>query len=1255
MRNLLALILTVLTLNAHARQITHEEASAVASEFFSNSSNYQEKGKKATSKRTISPKLSDNNTPQAYYIFNADDNRGFVIVSGDDRVPKILGYSDHGNFNFNNMPPQLSTLLDQYTKNVKSLPDSAPVDASWRDNSPNSEGLLLETANWGQDYPYNALTPVVDGEHCPTGCVATAMAIVMYYHKWPENYDWATILNLEEKGENSQEIAKLMKDVGESVLMNYQLAESSANMNWVGHKLQHDFNYSPDCQFISSSNFSDDEWISMIKSNIDSGNPVIYNGTGNGGNHAFIIDGYNSYGYHINWGWSGFCNGYFSLDALTPTPNQDFSNAKGMVINITPDKTGTQYSNVFCDWGYFWATSGMISGSHFSIDSPKQGDEFDFTCYTLSYPCGESGRIGLVLFDKDGKVKEILNSNVYTETRDDFGLGFWGSDITFMQNKINSNVNDDDYITLATQRTLSDPWCEVLGTLESPVKKSIMEIKKDIGSVTIVNNVPNTRISYSPNSADRYYLEEGSNEIEFTKGLVINLAIEDIDGMPCKDVIISVNGKDLYGDINLFYEASATFPIYSDNYYVTFALKSEEEEKEINLAEAGSLNVVLQNDNLLNIGALTIYGNIDATDLWFIRDNIKGLERLDLSQAKILACDAIDPVPSFRDDSNEIGKPEDVLPSYALTGLNRLNALKLPKILKAIESNSLMSLGISEIEIPADVTSIGLNVFFDCKNLNTIVSKMATPPHINECIFTETMCPESGVLYVPLGSGEDYRNTSVWQDFAQIIENNDPITGNQSIMNEGLMYRMQGNGLYLIGYEQSDLPKDVKMPENIEIYGDTYKVIGIDDNALENADFDSLIMPNTVTGIGGFIFTNSTVKKVVMSDNITNIPFNCINGDYIEELHLPENAEWICNSIYCPSLKKLHLPKNIKSEIGYNGSIGSNFRSLDEISVDPENEEWSVIDGVLYWKGRSNLIMVCNNYEGELIISDETEQIHLIENCNAITKIVFGKNVKTVGYSAISNCENLRHIEFSNNLLITGNNVLHSLPALESFAIGDFIWSYGNCFESLHSLKYVYLTNENHVDFRNNFYNHVNPIHSYYSGSVRPQVSVPVGCNLYIPGRGSIEASDLSGNEISEMWKYEINRSEGKLKIEPLIDEIIINQVSINGSVIVPEDKYIYNFTSAENQGLNVVVNFTLHGMQPMTTHYDNQFNASIPDTSFTLTGINETNASKDIPIEIYSIDGSISMDYNCDNLQSLPSGIYIIRKGNNSKKIIVK
>ena len=1246
MRKSITLFLILAAISAGGREITPSEASSVASEFFGAVNGV---GRKSPVSRVLTDGGSMS-VSQPYYVFNADDNRGFVIVSGDDRAQKILGYSDKGSFDFDNVPPQLAGMLAGYSERLKSVSAGAEPHPSWSTatvSGATGGEVVLETAEWGQGAPYNAFCPVIGEEHAPTGCVATAMAIVMKYHGWPESYNWTAMPSGDVDADNSSEIALLMKDAGASVLMHYSPEESTANMNFVGHRLRQNFRYGPECQYITARNFAQDMWVSLLKSNIDNGNPVIYNGSGTG-NHAFVIDGYNENElYHINWGWNGLFNGMYALNALTPD-SSDFSGDAGMVINIAPDMSGREYSKVFCDYGYFWATAGMAVGSHFSTDAPAQNMKFDYTCNVISYPCDDSGEIGLLLYDGESNVKEVLKTQVFVESQDDSGMGISGAFVQFYDIVIASEVMSDDYVALATRKTLSDAWLEVTGTIEAPVKRTIADIKEDVGIVKVINNTRANKIIVNIPGRDTWRdLEPDENIIERVIGSDFHIKVVDGSGQDCETVTIKVEGTGLYANTSVSHNGNALFPVYGEMYTITIDEAESGMEKILMLDEAGTLATALSGVRLDYIESLTISGFINAEDLWFIRDNIKSLNVLDISEARIMACEASDPVDAFQISGSK--HAEDVLPAYALAGLGRLGTLKLPRELKDIGSNSMMGLAISRIEIPATVRTIGLNVFFDCENLKTVVNRVAVPIVVNDCIFTNTPCPGSGVLYVPVGSQDAYEKAPVWQDFAQIIEDDNPLPDSDVITYEGLQYRIHGKALYLTGYVGEQLAADVLIPDAVTADGHEFIVLGIDDNAMQNAKINSFTMPNTVTSIGSYIFTGSTVASVRMSDNIKSLPYCCVDGTYIEEIHLPENAESLCNSIYCPSLKKLHLPKKLKSEAGCMGSIGGGFQSLEEITVDPENEEWSVCDGILYWSGLSHLIRIPNNMSGEIVIPDETTDICQIEYCNDITKITFGKGIKALGYGSVSNCLNLKHIEFNDNIIFTSNSVLLNLPALESFAIGDFVWSYGECFGMLPALKYVYVLNDNHVDFGNSFYSSVSEKHDYFTSSLNPQMTVPSGCKIYVAG-GLVDGGRYSEDMYEEMWSYQINRKSGKIKIEPLIDGLSIDRVAINDNTFEGSTGGIYKFAGDAESHFSVTVEFTLHGRQKMTTYYDERFNASVPDTD--LTSVLPTVADGDNQrTDVYNLQGiCVCRGATQADIDGLPSGVYIIQ----GRKILV-
>lgn len=293
-----------------------------------------------------------------YFVFNIGANKGFVIVSGDDRVRPVLGYSDKGNIDFDNLPDNLRAHLAYYQSQIswvenKAVDQSPEIASEWSRylsgatlRSGNEK--VIETANWGQNDPYNAMCPLINGKRAVTGCGATATAIIMRYHQWPsqaqngvsshplmsehtewtcESLDYSSGYNWSDEAmplnvissSNTPEIAKLMWHVGANVKMLYTDYESYSNLEDIVSALQNVFDYSLAVRALQREYYSDSEWENMLIKEINEDRPVIYRG-GNIDNtigHIFVCDGYSSnHFFRINWGWNGSYNGYFTLSAL---------------------------------------------------------------------------------------------------------------------------------------------------------------------------------------------------------------------------------------------------------------------------------------------------------------------------------------------------------------------------------------------------------------------------------------------------------------------------------------------------------------------------------------------------------------------------------------------------------------------------------------------------------------------------------------------------------------------------------------------------------------------------------------------------------------------------------------------------------------------------------------------------------------------------------------------------------------------------
>ena len=318
-------------------------------------------------------------TPQQttpYYIFNFNDSTGYAIVGGDDRMPAIVGYSDKGTLNPDNLPVNLKSFLAAYKATVESVEkgDTAAVKnvkAAMKREAGSYTPIapLLGGIEWSQNAPFNNLCPKYDGKYnAVTGCVATAMAQIMRYWKYPSSllegipayvsqsynipidsipngigYDWD---NMPEKynGDftNNQAfaVATLMQHIGASVKMVYG-PESGAYDKDVIPALTHYFGYDKDIiKMLDRTNFEWEDWNKILQDELGKKRPIYYCGHSFIGGHAFVCDGMDSDGYyHINWGWGGKSNDYFDITILNPNNGIGFNESNSAILGIVPNNS----------------------------------------------------------------------------------------------------------------------------------------------------------------------------------------------------------------------------------------------------------------------------------------------------------------------------------------------------------------------------------------------------------------------------------------------------------------------------------------------------------------------------------------------------------------------------------------------------------------------------------------------------------------------------------------------------------------------------------------------------------------------------------------------------------------------------------------------------------------------------------------------------------------------------------------------------
>ena len=265
------------------------------------------------------------------YVFNCDG--GFVVISADDELPSVLAYGLKNSYDAQIAPPAMQAMLEAYNHAVNSSVKTRATVPTHADISP-----LIKT-QWNQNTPYNKYCATESGETCPTGCVATAVAQIMYYHKWPETFNWdamKTSYTSEDAGDAVEAVAKLMADVGEKVYMQYGAESSSAHDMDACEALRIRYGYSENTNYIERSCYTAKGWDEVIYNELAANRPVFYGGlsasSGQGiVGHAFILDGYQAkdgVGYfHVNWGWGGSSDDYFLISVLNPEQQYTGGNA----------------------------------------------------------------------------------------------------------------------------------------------------------------------------------------------------------------------------------------------------------------------------------------------------------------------------------------------------------------------------------------------------------------------------------------------------------------------------------------------------------------------------------------------------------------------------------------------------------------------------------------------------------------------------------------------------------------------------------------------------------------------------------------------------------------------------------------------------------------------------------------------------------------------------------------------------------------
>ena len=322
-----------------------------------------------------------------YYVFNTSDGSAFVIVAGDDRAEAVLAVGD-GSLDMDDLPCNLQCMLAIYKEQLEWLHDNP--DAVVERGVPYNDVTIvpLLSCTWGQGEPYYNECPIYKGERCVTGCVATAMAQVMYFWRFPQRapslsgyqtrthrfnvpslpsrrMEWDLMLNnyvaMPYNYAQSDAVAALMRYCGQSVRMDYGPEGSGAYVNQQLSAMKA-FGYNPGAEELVKANYTYEEWDDLLQEELLAGRPVLYSAHDPAaGGHAFVVDGYFDGKYHVNWGWNGTGNGYFALGAFN-VRNYSFLASQVILYGIYPTTEADPQDLYDFEADGIWYRYGEVDG-----------------------------------------------------------------------------------------------------------------------------------------------------------------------------------------------------------------------------------------------------------------------------------------------------------------------------------------------------------------------------------------------------------------------------------------------------------------------------------------------------------------------------------------------------------------------------------------------------------------------------------------------------------------------------------------------------------------------------------------------------------------------------------------------------------------------------------------------------------------------------------------------------------------------------
>lgn len=832
---LVSITMLFITANVYAKRINVADAEQIARTFINGDYIPVELPQETISPLSVSGAVSH----PAFYIFNRADSNGFVIVSGDDKAPAIIGFSTTGVFDIDNIPDNLASHLNCLGDEIASLEKPLAQARKVSTVTQTDKGMRLLTPDWNQSgFPYNALIP----GNVHAGCVPAAMSIIMGAWQWPitgegssthsgkvntdtgyQDYNITLDHNIdfnlrdipfeynsgESTPEQDESLATLLLHTSVSVESKYSPSGSGATVFSAMHALAEHFKYQPDLVLEYNESFENIE--SHLREELAAGRPVIYSAQSNSGGHAFICDGvWNDY-FHFNFGWGGYCNGYYLTTLVNPTTGDSYSQNPYILYPIQPRTTDYDYTPRTIPVVYDEIPEPdpevEVSDDYSPVELSTEDDGTGLASPRSSYPKGQYISIyfsGLKWTGRFSGTKDAVDESIESYELFDLAIGVSDKDGNL---KAMYPTNNSRYIyrnsTTGTSSVGFTPDIEIASTdiLRLYTRQSGYSAWKEVKGLPGVNTelsggAPSSALlPFSINIDTNYFTISnayGQLSGQIVKGQNYSIFIYPKQAM--SSAYFTVNGE----------PASTRTVMESDGLTVRYYLVSISNVTEKGIAfeaeplQASSTDLVItttgpnQLESLLNeykahrVRNLTIIGEIDIHDLRYISsEKFSMLGVLDLTKATIVPFSAI--------------YHGDVMPNSFMYNHHNISEVYFPEGLKTFETYVLSySWALSKISIPAQITSIPERTL--CNNpLSEVTCYGSIPADISESFVSSLQ--ENSILYVPVGSKSAYESHPLWSRFSQIIEKN--LSGTVSIAsdNNGINVTRQDGRIIVTGLD----------------------------------------------------------------------------------------------------------------------------------------------------------------------------------------------------------------------------------------------------------------------------------------------------------------------------------------------------------------------------------------------------------------------------------------------------------------------